>query len=188
MKGERGMSASSQTLSFAANNVTAGKKKDFFLHRWSRSPCALVFLRQSERTSQSVETYPLLSTFRYERSLSDMLATSIRQAIIVSYIWVDIGVSSILWTLLYRKKYYIIWISPLLLSLINGWTYEKRWERISFIPIFNIFSEKKDGRIIKRTYTCNNFAILPYMHFSDNAAGALPDGLWNEYAFVVHWT
>ena len=33
MKGERGMSASSQTLSFAGNNVTAGKKKDFFLHR-----------------------------------------------------------------------------------------------------------------------------------------------------------
>lgn len=91
MKGERGMSASSQTLSFAANNVTAGKKKDFFLHRWSRSPCALVFLRQSERTSQSVETYPLLSTFRYERSLSDMLATSIRQAIIVSIYMLYMG-------------------------------------------------------------------------------------------------
>lgn len=58
---------------------------------------------------------------------------------------------------------------------------------ISFTPIFNIFSEQKGGKIIKRTYnTCNNLAILLYMHFSDNAAGALPDGLWNEYAFLVH--
>lgn len=95
------MSASSQTLSFAANNVTAGKKKELFLASLKPSYSALralVFLRQSERTSQSPWKHTLHSLYRsvtkdqieqfidFPTVLADTLATSIRRAIIVSYI------------------------------------------------------------------------------------------------------
>lgn len=126
---ERDMSASSQTLSFAANNVTAGKKKELFLASLKPSYSALralVFLRQSERTSQSPWKHTLHSLYRsvtkdqieqfidFPTVLADTLATSIRRAIIVSYIGlISSGVSSMIMNSgkKRKKKYYTICIS-----------------------------------------------------------------------------
>lgn len=98
MKGERSMSASSQTLSFAGNNVTAGKKKDFFLHRWSRAPVlyerSFSFVKVNGQVKARRNIPSIVSTLRYERSLSSLSILQLsrytachfnsRQAIIVS--------------------------------------------------------------------------------------------------------
>lgn len=125
---ERGMSASLQTLSFAANNVTAGKKKELFLASLKPSYSALralVFLRQSERTSQSPWKHTLHSLYRsvtkdqieqfidFPTVLADTLATSIRRAIIVSYIGlISSGVSSMIMNSGKKKILYYLYLTP----------------------------------------------------------------------------
>lgn len=99
------MSASSQTLSFAANNVTAGKKKELFLASLKPSSSsalrALVLLRFkvngqvkargntpcSILCTRSVTKDQIEQFIDFPTVLADTLATSIiRPAIIVSYI------------------------------------------------------------------------------------------------------